>query len=298
MKPIYSIILLFIFINSAFSQNVDQKVANSCVYIQYPQTNNQSKTGSGFLIFKPIKTDDNKESGHIFLITNKHVLPMEGIKKDIEIRFAQKIDSNIVLRKLSIPVVDSKGKYTSKVILHKDSTVDVVAINISNQISNNNIRLDLLHYDLILDEIEFDKDKIFIGTEIYILGYPDGIYENSNATPVLRSGVISTIPNQNYSFNARMQKLYSLPAKLNGFLIDSKIFPGSSGSLVILKSEYLIEEEKNGEPLFVKRPNFILGIVSGSIPMFDLGINTAQRIGLGVVYSSNTIKEVIDDYYK
>lgn len=47
-----------------------------------------------------------------------------------------------------------------------------------------------------------------------------------------------------------------------------------------------------------KRIPYVLGIVSGSIPIDDLAIGTTQRMGLGVVYSAEAIRAVIELFPK
>jgi hypothetical protein len=47
-----------------------------------------------------------------------------------------------------------------------------------------------------------------------------------------------------------------------------------------------------------QRP-YILGIVSGSIPIFDASLPSGgayYRIGLGMVYSADTVREVLDSF--
>ena len=77
---------------------------------------------------------------------------------------------------------------------------------------------------------------------------------------------------------------------MNGFLLDANIYPGSSGSLVVLAPENCGCNKSSG------LPPYILGIVSGSIPIFDASLRAYSRIGLGMVYSADTIREVLDSF--
>ena len=47
-----------------------------------------------------------------------------------------------------------------------------------------------------------------------------------------------------------------------------------------------------------KKTPYILGIVSGSIPISDTALGTVQRMGLGVVYSAEAIRTVVELFPK
>jgi len=90
-----------------------------------------------------------------------------------------------------------------------------------------------------------------------------------------------------------------LPEKIDGFLIDAQVFPGSSGSLVILKPQVATVNSK-GTAVFdrTKKIPYLLGIISGSLPIFDPILKSGQRMGLGIVYSADAIKDTIEHFYK
>jgi hypothetical protein len=47
-----------------------------------------------------------------------------------------------------------------------------------------------------------------------------------------------------------------------------------------------------------KKIPYVLGIVSGSIPVADPALGTTQRMGLGIVYSADAIRTVIELFPK
>lgn len=47
-----------------------------------------------------------------------------------------------------------------------------------------------------------------------------------------------------------------------------------------------------------KKTPYVLGIVSGSIPIADAALGSVQRMGLGIVYSADAIRETIERLYK
>lgn len=90
-----------------------------------------------------------------------------------------------------------------------------------------------------------------------------------------------------------------MPNHIDGFLIDANVFPGSSGSLVILKPQpTTIGPQGQTVVSSAKKRPYLLGIVSMSIPIIDVNLRSVQRLGLGVVYSVETVIETIDHFYK
>lgn len=65
-----------------------------------------------------------------------------------------------------------------------------------------------------------DKFPVEVGDDVLVVGYPRGFYDEHSKFPIVKSGIIAS--------------RWRLP--LNGkpyFLGDAKLFPGSSGNLVI-----------------------------------------------------------------
>jgi len=48
---------------------------------------------------------------------------------------------------------------------------------------------------------------------------------------------------------------------------------------------------------FEKKTPYLLGIVSGSLPIDDKALQSRQRMRLGIAYSSDAIKETIEQFY-
>jgi V8-like Glu-specific endopeptidase len=78
---------------------------------------------------------------------------------------------------------------------------------------------------------------------IIFVGYPNGMYDRKNYTPILRQGITATPFHLDYD---------GLPA----FLIDASVFPGSSGSPV-----YSCRYALDGELTQVQ----LLGVSMGSL---------------------------------
>ena len=107
------------------------------------------------------------------------------------------------------------------------------------------------------------------------------------------------MPTEGYAFNDALRKQFGLPDRIDGFLVDANVFPGSSGSVVILKQQPTTIGPGGGTVVSAaKKIPYVLGIVSGSIPINDTALGTVQRMGLGVVYGAEAIRSVIDQFPK
>ena len=251
--------------------------------------------GTGFFVFRPVKGDE----GHVFLITNKHVLPSEGSAQSILIRVSVGPVEKPSVRFIEVAVVGQNGKYLSNVRVHQNQAFDVVAVNVTDIVLKEGIQATWLPLDLLATDERLKNENITVGDEIFLLGYPDAIFDPRNVSPILRTGVIATVPLEGYAFNETLRARYGLPDRIDGFLIDANVFPGSSGSVVVLKQQPTTIGPR-GETVVssAKKIPYVLGIVSGSIPIADEMLGTVQRMGLGIVYSASTIREVIESFYK
>ncbi len=349
-KYLLALLATCLCLGSASAQVIDRAVLNSAVLITYdvetqattstesnplrrPAPGPSLSRGTGFLIFQGL----GLTHGIVYLITNKHVLPPQGKKKDIKVRVVvHDKDGTAKVQEVSVPVVGDDGKYLPSVRVHKDPDTDVAAINIAPAAFGGRFQVLIdavqtrkyLDTSMLLTSDRWEAMGIGVGTQAYVLGFPAAIFDPRNVSPVLRVGVVSTDPAAGFSFNEELRKSMGFPAHVNGFLIDANVYPGSSGSLVLLPPEVPREtaaaasadvnkatksadgikaasKTDGSKPEAVKvdtpKPTaapkpYILGIVSGSIPIYDASLNAYERIGLGIVYSADAIREVIRDF--
>lgn len=252
--------------------------------------------GTGFLIFRDIGIT----KGGIYLVTNRHVLPPEGAPKDIQVRaVVHKADGAAKIEQINIPIVGPDGKYLPTVRVHKNAATDVAAVDIGLAALGSNLDTLIeavktgrgLKPSMILPTNRFRAAGVGLGSQVYILGYPAAIFDPRNVSPVLRVGVISTDPEAGFNFNEELRRTMNFPEHIDGFLIDANVYPGSSGSLVIS-----VPKDCPPGSSQANRTPAIVGIVSGSIPIFDASLRSYERIGLGMVYSADTIKDVLDSF--
>lgn len=276
------------------AQTLNQAFLDSAVLISHKVDSTKISSGTGFFVFREI----NENQGHIFLVTNRHVLPSQGKEKSINIRVNTEVDNKKEVNNININVVGKDGNYLPQVCFHPNEKYDIAAINITEPVIKHNVKGTWLPYSLFATRDKLIKENISIGDEIFFLGYPNSIYDPRNVSPILRLGIISTLPTEEYFFNQRLREQYNLPESINRFFIDAHVFPGSSGSLVILKPQVAAVDAR-GTTVFsgAKKIPYLLGIISGSLPIFDAALKSGQRMGLGIVYSAAAIKETIESFY-
>jgi hypothetical protein len=252
-------------------------------------------SGTGFLVFGEVGISKAK----VYLVTNRHILPPEGEPKDIQLRLVvRETDGAAKIEEISVPIVGQDGKYLPSVRLHPDPATDVAAVNIATAAFGARFQSLIeaiktgkyLNPSMLLPTKKMNLEGIGVGSQVYILGYPAAIFDPRNVSPVLRVGVISTDPQDGFTFNQELRNTMRFPEHVNGFLVDANIYPGSSGSLVVRAKE-TCSCDRNAV-----QPEYILGIVSGSIPIFDASLRAYSRMGLGIVYSADTIREVLDSF--
>ena len=251
--------------------------------------------GTGFLLFGNV----GLTKARVFLVTNRHVLPPEGQPKEIQLRLVVRQNNGAAkIEEISVPIVGNDGKYLPNVRVHSDPATDVAVVNIATAAFGAKFESlieaiktgNYLSSSMLLPTRRMSAEGVGVGSQVYILGYPAAIFDPRNVSPVLRVGVISTDPQEGFNFSSELRRTMNFPEHIDGFLLDANIYPGSSGSLVVQAPENC-GCNKNSE----QRP-YILGIVSGSIPIFDASLHSYSRIGLGMVYSADTIREVLDSF--
>jgi hypothetical protein len=275
------------------AQGLPQPFVDSTVFISYKVNANQGSTGSGFVLLHQV----NEKIRKLYLVTNRHVLPDENGPKEITIRVNVKQEGTDRpgVQEVDIPVRGDDHKLLSTVRVHATLSVDVAIVDITKEANEKRIVFphDVLGDDWLITKEELKSSEITLGYEIYLLGYPASMYDPQNTSPLLRVGVIASDPVTGYSFNGTLQAPpYNLPAHVDGFLIDANVFPGSSGSMVVLRPGPVY---KNGTLTLggaTSQPR-ILGIVADSIPIIDVALRSVTRMGLGVAFSAQCIRDTI-----
>ena len=133
--------------------------------------------------------------------------------------------------------------------------------------------------------------------EVVFFGYPNGMYDSHNLTPVARRGYTATPLQLDYDGNPT-------------FLIDASVFPGSSGSPVLIYNPG--PYSANGTLVLGGTRVLFLGVLAEVMIQDDEGtidfisvptrqmpiIRTRQMIDLGLVYKSTLVTEAVLDFLK
>ena len=253
--------------------------------------------GTGFYYnkFAP-KTQDGphyRRIDQMWLVTNRHVLlptPNESEIAPSTITFhLRKITELGSLIwdpiKLTTKDIEQRGRF------HPNKSVDVAAVHILDLLTN---RLEAggqyaPPYALSSGRLPGQNyEDIEATSDIIVVGYPRGFYDNTNLFPIVKSGIVASRWGAGFNGNPY-------------FLIDAKLFPGSSGSVVISKPNAIMV--KNGEVMFAQEKQFaFLGIFSGEptyqeapVAIGDLTITQSSGFNLGIVWYAHLVDEIIDN---
>ena len=255
-------------------------------------------TGTGFFFQRNLVDDKGEGKGiQVWLITNRHVLfghvydpNLKDELPDVLTFYmrCQTQANGFTWRPVTLPM----AALAVNTKLHTDPVVDVVAIEVTNEIgavimANSQ---DKFAYAAVKDENipQVNNYDVDVCDDAIAIGYPRGFYDTANLFPIVKSGIIAT---------PWMTKFQNLPQ----FLVDIKLFPGSSGSLVITKpSDEVIINGKLTK--FQDKVFAFLGVYSGDpykkIPPIqldnDLTIIKRPMYNVGIVWYSSLVPEIID----
>lgn len=250
--------------------------------------------GTGFF-YQELAPKDSKKDAQlrtieaVWIVTNRHVLlpNIDGkeILPDSFTFYLRKIvDDGIVWE----PVILDVAELKKRVRLHKNPEVDVAMIRVDDllidRIKTNN---KYMQWSAVTEENLPGNNNIFaeVADDVVIIGYPKGFYDEKNVFPIVKSGIIAT--RWGIGFNGK-------PI----FLIDAKLFPGSSGSIVITKPiDFVVV---NGKPMSAKEKQFaFLGVFSGEpfrehapIDLDDITIIRKDSFNVGIVWYGQLVVDI------
>jgi S1-C subfamily serine protease len=243
-------------------------------------------TATGFVYRVPIENDRSVS----LLITNRHVVDEAT---EVAVRLIQSDGAGLPQLGRATQVTVTLDDQSSFVTTHPDPRVDVAAFPIQPLV-NEMVRLKAPPYykaispDLL--PMANDLDQLDAIEPLMFAGYPAGLFDQVNLTPVVRQGVAATPLQLDYA---------GLPA----FLIDASVFPGSSGSPVFLTPTAFSVARSGGFHLGGRKP-LLLGILAAVHAIKMTGVVTEmagafkatfeQPLNLGIVFKSRAIDDVAD----
>jgi len=225
------------------------------------------------------------------LITNRHVLSPPGVG---DAQLVQIITPGASLNDQTIPDFGQKSiavAQSPKFVAHPDTTVDVAVMSIhglpllgTHQPFIKTIPVDMLINEPVLAQLDAIEQVTFIG-------YPNALHDTVNMTPIARRGWTATPISLDYDGQPK-------------FLIDASVFPGSSGSPVLVVNTGGYTPRTGG--LVMAGRIILLGIVSAVyqqaakgelVPALNLPkVTVHQAMNLGIVYKARSILEAIDHF--
>jgi len=224
----------------------------------------------------------------IWLIVNRHAIfrKVNGVEIEPE-QITFNVRKEVNGRLEWSPVSFSKDEVFKRTLFHPDKRVDVAIISVFDTLEEHfgGSKISLTITSGLRPRPE--HVTVEVGDEVLIIGYPKGFYDQANLFPVVKSGIISSKWGADFG---------GLPH----FMIDAKLFPGSSGSLVISKpTNYKIVD---GKPLFSKLKKYaFLGIFSGEperyrspIQFPEFALVPRDTWDLGIVWYGGLIEYIID----
>lgn len=223
-----------------------------------------SFSASGFFYKNTEPAVQDNQLGNYWLVTNRHVIyakdkttGRKNLMDSLTFRVrAQEITSK---KLIWIEMTMSQNELLQKAKVHSDQNVDVAVIDICEKVESELAKRNDIEVTVspIMDSTLADKSKfpIEVSDDITVIGYPMGYYDTANLYPIVKSGIIASM----WGANFRGTK---------GFAIDAKLFPGSSGSLVITKPRRE-DLDDNGYLIFKENKLFYCLVIYSGEPLFN-----------------------------
>jgi len=274
--------------------NIDDIIHGISTLIEVHAQGGSSK-GTG-LFYQELSPKDPSKEGQwreiteLWLVTNRHVLlprvnNAETTPTQLTFNLRKESGNKVVWD----PIVLGFEELADRARLHPNPGVDVCAIRILDLLTE---RLKsgekYLNWYGVSAENLAGQNKInpHVGSKAMVVGYPRGFYDHVNVFPIVKSGIVATRWSAKFEGNPY-------------FLIYAKLFPGSSGSIVISEPKNIAVE--NGQLLYAKEEQFaFLGIYSGElyqihtpIEFDDLTIIRKSGFNVGVVWYGYLVDEII-----
>lgn len=212
----------------------------------------------------------NKQN-RLFLVTNRHVVADEnkGYLPNIA-RIRVHVDQYDMTRNecFDLPLY----MQAKKIWIEPKVKADLIAIPIeTNKLPAGSFIVNLNSVNLLPDNIQ-----LHVAEDVFIMGYPLGVYDDIHNLPITRNGIIASaypVPWRN--------ELY--------FLVDSYLEEGVSGSPVMTKFKNSWRTRDGGKP-----PTgfsfFLLGIISGTFEVPE----GKKPTGLNATYFGKLVDHIVD----
>jgi S1-C subfamily serine protease len=245
---------------------------------------------SGFMYGRFLsKLDEGHNNYATYLVTNRHVVEEHSVNTGggpLWVRF--NLNTPGSAKEYDIPLINAQGSPAWH--FHPNPSVDIAVIPINPQfLRDQGARFMVFRSDLdALSKAKAKEKDLSEGDGVFVLGFPMGLVGQREDYVIVRAGVI-----------ARVRDVLDSPGP-GSFLIDSFIFPGSSGGPVILRPEMV---SITGHPAIGNA--YLVGVVNSYIPYTDMAVSLQtkhprvtfeENSGLAMVIPIDHVDEAIADY--
>ena len=228
---------------------------------------------------------------NLWLITNRHVaLPRREDKELLPSSltfFLRRANADETLA--WHPITLDRAALLKRLRLHPNPVVDVAAVDVLDLVGAElKARTDLLPWRAVSREYFVGQNKINVevADDVIVIGYPRDFYDQVNLYPVVKAGIIATKWGANFNGQPR-------------FLIDAKLFPSSSGSLVVSKPRNFTFE--NGKFLTSDQKHYaFLGVLSSAkmlrprpVELENLIVQEKLGYDLAEVWYAAVVEEIV-----
>ncbi|EVT83464.1 S1 family peptidase [Vibrio parahaemolyticus] len=253
--------------------NLGTQLTFTTVHLWIENQNGSNCTGTGFIYTVNSKVE---ESTIPFLVTNYHVV------KDAKIALVEFIEgSNQKPNKDQKLRVEISGEQLRQFV---DAENDLVVYPIAPILNQFHSAGKGIFYRTISPEMIPTPAVVnAMGAieEVTFIGYPSGIYDFRNSSPLVRRGITSS-PIWN-DFNGE-----------HCFIIDAGVFPGSSGSPVFILNQGSFAAS---DGVVLGSRLLFIGIISETM-LREEGVNSNVYLGLGKVIKAQQLQLFIDNLLK
>ncbi len=260
--------------------------------VRVDTVSNDGLPGAGTAFFFAHKIG---EITYPFIVSNKHVV--SGMREGF-LTFLQRQENQPLLGKgFRLAILDWQNAWFG----HPDPEVDIAVCPFApleshiKQQNNIDVFYRWVSSDMIPSEEQLRKlDAI---ESVTFVGYPNGIWDQSNLLPVARRGTTASPISIDFENSPR-------------FLIDASVFGGSSGSPVFILNQGMFTD-KSGATTIGSRLLF-LGVIARvffrtqlnqiiSVPIptqVQPMAKQQEMIDLGIVFKARTVVETVESFLK
>jgi len=278
--------------------NLDDKL-HTLTTLVYATTPDGSVQGSAFFyqrrgVIEPSATPGLvwQQIENAWIVTNRHVvLPKVDGQETVPDSFTVQLRVQTETGLAWDPLVLSREQLLDRARFHRDASVDVAAVRVLDLIGERmGSGPKYLSWHSVSKEQFAGQNNISmqVSDNVIVAGYPNGFYDEVNLFPVVKSGIVASRWGANFQGK-------------RCFLIDAKLFPGSSGSIVLSKPADILVH--GGRVLSASEKQFaFLGIFSSEpfaeARVFETeNLTITERVGfnVGIVWYADLVEEIVND---